>query len=56
MTTARRDAVFLSSLVTKSIAIRLDPVLPSAPMKFARSYRFWFYAHPKPLAEGLGIA
>jgi hypothetical protein len=27
-----------------------------APMNFARSYRFWFYFHPKPSAEGLDTA
>jgi hypothetical protein len=39
-----------------AIARRFAAVLPNAPMNFGRFYRFWFYAHPKPLAEGLGTA
>jgi hypothetical protein len=37
-----------------SVASRHVPVLRSDPMNFGRFYRFWFYASPKPLAEGLG--
>jgi hypothetical protein len=29
-------------------------VVPNDSMNFGRFYRFWFYAHPMPLAEGLG--
>jgi len=39
-----------------AVASRYAAVLRSAPMNFGRFYRFWFYAHPKPLAEGLGTA